>query len=276
MLHSTFVANNSRIGTGPPEAMLEPLSPRSIVLSVLLGSHPPRMPVARLLDFTSLFGLADGTVRTALSRMVAAGDLVNEDGRYQLVGRLVERQAQQDAGRHHPPTTWDGSWWTVAVLPDRRSMADRRTFRSWAIGARLGELRPDLWLRPANIDIPIGAPDSLVTRGPLVGGDAREVVGLLWDLDELERRSMAHQRALDHAAARLDEPDDRSLVDAFVALAAAQQFLRTEPQLPSELEPRASSGLVRDRYGEVVDAFRGRLTAFFARRSADRVSTGAP
>lgn len=275
MLHSKIVANNSRIGASP-EAMLEPLSPRSIVLSVLLGSHPPRMPVARLLDVTSLFGLADGTVRTALSRMVAAGDLVNEGGSYQLVGRLVERQAQQDAGRHHPPPSWDGNWWTVAVLPDRRAMADRRTFRSWAIGARLGELRPDLWLRPANIDIPTDAPDSLVTRGPLVSGDARQIVGLLWDLDDLERRSNAHRQALDRAATRLDEPDDRSLVDAFVTLAAAQQFLRTEPQLPSELEPGMSSGPVRDRYGEVVDAFRGRLASFFVRRSADRVSTGAP
>jgi phenylacetic acid degradation operon negative regulatory protein len=155
-------------------------------------------------------------------------------------------------------------------------MADRRAFRSWAIGARLGELRPDLWLRPANIDISTDAPHSIVTRGPLISGDGRKIVGLLWDLDALRRRSIAHQRALDDAATRLDEPDDRALVDAFVALAAAQRFLRTEPQLPSELQPRVSSGLVRDRYGEVVDAFRSRLASFFARRSAGRVSTGAP
>ena len=165
MLHSSFVANNPGMAAAAPGSLLEPLTPRSIVLSVLLGSHPPRMPVGRILDFTSLFGLADGAVRTALSRMVAGGDLVNDDGAYRLAERLVARQAQQDSGRHHPPPDWDGSWWTVAVLPDRRTMADRRAFRTWAIGARLGELRPDLWLRPANIDIPLDAPDALVTRG---------------------------------------------------------------------------------------------------------------
>jgi phenylacetic acid degradation operon negative regulatory protein len=257
-----------------PESLLEPLTPRSIVLSVLLGSHPPRMPVGRILDFTSLFGLADGAVRTALSRMVANGDLVNDDGAYRLAGRLVARQAQQDTGRHHPPTDWDGSWWTVAVLPDRRTMAERRAFRTWATGARLGELRPDLWLRPANIEIPTDAPDALVTRGPIITGDAHQLVAQLWNLDDVRDRSLAHEHALDHAAHRLGERDDQSLVDAFVALAAVQRFLRTEPQLPHELETRPSSGPVRDRYGEVVDAFQDRLRAFFARKGAERISTG--
>jgi len=274
MLHSTFVVNNSSMVAPAPGALLEPLTPRSIVLSVLLGSHPPRMPVGRILDFTSLFGLTDGAVRTALSRMVASGDLVNDDGTYRLAGRLVARQAQQDTGRHHPPTDWDGSWWTVAVLPDRRSMAERRAFRTWATGARLGELRPDLWLRPANIEIPTDAPDALVTRGPIVTGDADQLVAQLWNLDDVSKGSAVHEHALDRAAHRLGELDDQSLVDAFVALAAVQRFLRTEPQLPHELVPRPSGALVRDRYGEVVDAFQNRLRAFFARKGAERISTG--
>ena len=185
MLHSMFVANNAGITALGRGSLLDPLSPRSIVLSVLLGSHPPRMPVGRILEFTSLFDLADGTVRTALSRMVAAGDLVNDDGTYRLVGRLVERQAQQDAGRSDPPITWDGTWWTVAVLKERRPMAERRSFRAWAIGARLGELRPDLWLRPANIGIPDDPPDALITRGSLVTGDEPRLVAHLWDRDDL-------------------------------------------------------------------------------------------
>jgi len=276
MLHSPFVANNPSMAAAAPGSLLEPLTPRSIVLSVLLGSHPPRMPVGRILDFTSLFGLADGAVRTALSRMVANGDLVNDEGAYRLAGRLVARQAQQDTGRHHPPTDWDGSWWTVAVLPDRRTMAERRAFRTWATGARLGELRPDLWLRPANIEIPTDAPDALVTRGPIITGDAHQLVAQLWNLDDVRDRSLTHEHALDHAARRLGERDDQSLVDAFVALAAVQRFLRTEPQLPHELEPRPSSGPVRDRYGEVVDAFQDRLRAFFARKGAERISTNVP
>lgn len=274
MLQLQSVTNKRRIsGVGGGESPLEPLSPRSIVLSVLLGSHPPRMPVGRILEFTSLFDLADGAVRTALSRMVAAGDLVNHDSDYQLSDRLLERQTQQDAGRAEPPPSWDGTWWTVAVVRDRRSMAERRAFRAGAIGSRLGELRPDVWLRPANIDIATTLADALITRGPMVVGDGRRLVAQLWDLDDLRSRSTAHEHALDAAFRRLHERDDRALADAFVVLAAAQRFLRVEPQLPHELIPSSHPPAVRARYAEAVEAFRTRLGQFFAGRSADRIST---
>jgi phenylacetic acid degradation operon negative regulatory protein len=276
MLHSWFVTNNRRING---EGLLQPLNPRSLVLSVLLGSHPPQMPVGRILEFTSLFDLADGAVRTALSRMVAAGDLVNDEGIYRLADRLVERQAQQDTGRQVPPTDWDGTWWTVAVLSERRTMAERRDFRARAIGARLGELRPDLWLRPANIAIPTDLPETLVTRGPMITGDERRLVEQLWDLDGLRDRADAHDRALEDAAVRLEASDDLPLADAFVTLAAAQQFLRVEPQLPAELVPDDTGTALRSRYADVVSVFQARLSEFFGRRRPTRgdepVSTAA-
>lgn len=273
MLHSLIVANNARAITGPRGTSLEPLNARSIVLSVLLGTHPPQMPVGRILEFTTLFDLADGTVRTALSRMVAAGDLVNDDGVYRLAGRLVERQAQQDAGRHDPPSQWDGTWWTVAVVSDRRTMAERREFRNRAIGSRLGELRPDLWLRPANIAIATDLPDVVITRGPLISGNARDLAARLWDLGELRHRSEIHLNALDSAADQLETGVDRALADAFVALAGAQQFLRVEPQLPTELAPDLAGATLRSRYAEVVAEFQSQLAVFFRRGSA-RVRTG--
>lgn len=268
MLHLLIVANNVRVITGPRATPLEPLNARSIVLSVLLGTHPPQMPVGRILEFTTLFELADGTVRTALSRMVAAGDLVNDDGIYRLTGRLVERQAQQDAGRHDPPGQWDGTWWTVAVVSDRRTMTERREFRSRATGSRLGELRPDLWLRPANIEIATDLPDVAITRGALVTGDARDLVARLWDLGELQHRAEIHRKALDSAATQLETGVDRALADAFVALAGAQRFLRVEPQLPAELAPDLASATLRSRYAEVVAEFQSQLAAFFRRGSA--------
>ncbi len=265
MLHSPIVADAIRITSEAP-TNLAPLSPRSIVLSVLLGSHPPQMPVRRILEFTELFGLADGAVRTALSRMVGAGDLVNDDGSYQLSSRLVERQVQQDAGRHDPPADWDGTWWTVAVLADRRTVAERRAFRSRALGSRLGELRPDLWLRPANIPISTDFPDAVVTRGHLVAGDEQLLLTRLWDVDALRVRAETHRQALADTTVRLAHPDDRALPDAFISLAGAQQFLRTEPQLPAVVAPgaaRAGSEL-RAHYTDAVAAFQARLADFFA------------
>ena len=272
MLHSLIVANNGSVivtnGTSP----LEPLNARSIVLSVLLGSHPPQMSVGRILEFTALFDLAPGTVRTALSRMVAAGDLTNDVGMYRLAGRLVERQTQQDAGRHDPPSQWDGSWWTVAVVSDRRTMTERREFRNRAAGSRLGELRPDLWLRPANISIAADLPDVVITRGPLITGNARELVARLWDLGELQHRCEIHRNALGRAAVQLEAGADRALADTFGALAGAQQFLRVEPQLPAELAPDVAGTTLRSCYAEVVAEFQSQLAAFF-RRGSGRVST---
>jgi phenylacetic acid degradation operon negative regulatory protein len=237
------------------------------------------MAVGRILEFTSLFGLADGTVRTALSRMVAAGDLVNHDGSYHLGDRLLERQAQQDASRRAPAPEWDRAWWTVAVATDRRTMTERRTFRAQASGARLGELRPDLWLRPANIELAIDpATDlvgSLVVRGPLVAGDEVELVAQLWDLDDLRTRAESHLAALDAASDRLDDGDDRALADAFIGLAAAQQFLRVEPQLPAELSPDDSGARLRRRYADVVERFQSQLGRFFATQRSTGLSTDA-
>lgn len=270
MLQSPSVAINNRM-VEPDSAAAGPrtLSPRSIVLSLLLGSHPPRMHVGRILEFTTLFGLNEGAVRTALSRLVAAGDLDNADGVYRLTGRLLERQAEQDSGRDTPPSTWDGTWWTVTVLPDRRPMAERRAFRTRAAGARLGELRPDVWFRPANIELPAGTfetnHDVVVTRGPLLVGDDHELTRRLWDVDALTHTAGGHLDALERSVRQLERGGDDALADVFTSLAAAQRFLRIEPQLPAQLDPPPAGTALRAAYGEVVGQFQQSLSAFFAR-----------
>ncbi len=269
MTHASGRANLDR--------SLRPLSPRSIVLSVLLGSHPPSMPVGRLLAFTSLFGISDGAARTALSRMVALGELTNSDGTYRLGLRLLERQAQQDAGRSDPPATWDDTWWVAVVLDERRPVAQRRDFRARVMGSRFGELRPDVWLRPGNIDVPSDLPGVALTRGPLLIGDAPALVDRLWDLDSLERVAAEHVEFLEATDDALGSSDsDQALADAFVTLASAQRFLRSEPQLPRSLAPGDTVARLRRRYSEVVGLFQHRLTGFLTDHPrVDEISTDA-
>ena len=161
------------------------------MLSLLLGSHPAEMRVSALLEFCGLFGISAGTVRTALSRMVERGELTTDEARYRLTGRLVGRQSEQDTGRTRSAVEWDGTWYVVIVTADRRSVADRRSFRSRAVGAKLGELRADLWMRPTNLDIPDDLADVLVSRGPLLVADGGEVARSLWDLEAIDERSRA-------------------------------------------------------------------------------------
>ncbi|HKY75862.1 MAG TPA: PaaX domain-containing protein, C- domain protein, partial [Acidimicrobiia bacterium] len=65
-----------------------PLTARSVLASVLLGTEPPWLPTRLLVRTAELFGIADGTARVALSRMASAGEAVPEGGGYRLVGRL--------------------------------------------------------------------------------------------------------------------------------------------------------------------------------------------
>src|SRR5687767_2250022 len=77
-------------------ADLRPLGARSVIASTLLGANAISMPAERLVRAGELFGVADGAIRTALWRMVAAGELVANDGRYALAGPLLERRERFD------------------------------------------------------------------------------------------------------------------------------------------------------------------------------------
>lgn len=247
---------------GPQGAGTYPLTTRSILLSLLLGSHPPVMTVAALVEFAGLFGIADGTVRTALSRMVDRGELLVDDATYRLSGPLLARQAEQDIGRRRFDDGWDGAWYAIIVTSDRRSLADRRVFRARAVGAKLGELRPGLWMRPANIDISADLHDALITRGPLLAGSGADLARSLWDLASIDDASMALTAALGTAGNSLHHDGPAGIPQAFATLALALRHLRTEPQLPAALHPTNAGDRLRAHYDEVEHAFRRTLAEF--------------
>jgi phenylacetic acid degradation operon negative regulatory protein len=244
---------------------IDPLDARSVILSALLGSHPPKLPARSLVALAERFSIRPGTIRTSLSRMVANGELDHLDGDYQLAGRLIGRQREQDAGRRAADEPWDGSWISVIVERDRRAVAERRAFRATMVGARMAELRPDIWLRPGNIDAPAPTPDVLVTRGSLQCDDVGDLVERLWPLDVIERSATTLHRALERQRPVIDAHDDATLPTTFVVAAAAVRFLRTEPQLPAELAPATwTPPSIRPLYDDFVRAFQQQLRAFFA------------
>ena len=116
---------------------IEPFSARSVILSALLGLHPPVLPVQALIGLAVLFDIRPGTTRTSLSRMVANGELTVAEGQYALAGRLLERQREQDAGRRATTQEWNGDWITAIASGDRRTKAERRALRRAMVGSRL-------------------------------------------------------------------------------------------------------------------------------------------
>ena len=80
----------------PNIADLQPLAARSVILSLVLGAHPGRLSPKALTQAGQHFGISPSTVRVALTRAVAAGDLKRADGDYVLGDRLNDRQRRQD------------------------------------------------------------------------------------------------------------------------------------------------------------------------------------
>jgi phenylacetic acid degradation operon negative regulatory protein len=218
-------------------AGLRPFNARSLVLSILLGVDPPVLPVRSLVAVGELFGIAPGTMRTALSRMVAAGDLSVDNDGYRLVGRLLERKAAQDIGLRPAPGAWDGAWWVAVVTAPRRSIADRRAFRSHMANLRMGELRPDTWMRPANLDGPEGDGSLAVVRGELTSDDAAELAGRLWSLPSLATTAARLTARLADATPALADGHAAALPPTIALAAEVVRFLRAEPLLPAELTP---------------------------------------
>jgi phenylacetic acid degradation operon negative regulatory protein len=247
-----------------------PLSARSVVLSTLLGSDPPVLPVGALVAVGELFGASPGTIRTALSRMVAAGELEADDGRYRLVGRLLDRRAAQETGRRPPAGRWDGRWWWVVVGPEGRPVAERREFRTRLTDHRFGELRPEVWLRPANLAPP---PPGSLGEGVLVGHgtvedhDQAALAARLWDLEAWadEARRLTDRLASDLPALR--DGGDEALGPGFELSAEVLRLLRRDPLLPDPLLPPGWPGpQLRAVYDRFDAEFRARLGAFLRAR----------
>ncbi|MGP4003840.1 PaaX family transcriptional regulator C-terminal domain-containing protein [Streptomyces sp. 8N706] len=211
---------------------LRPLTARSVVLSTLLGHHPPHLPVRSLVRVGELFGIAEGTIRVALSRMVTSGDLEQRAGEYGLTARLLERQARQDDSRAPRTRAWDGAWEIAVVTTERRPAADRSALRQAMTALRLAELREGTWLRPANLVRPlppvVTGQCTLLTGSP--DGDPAALAATLWELDGWARRARTLGTALEESTGPAAK---------FTAAAAILRHLLADPLLPTALLPAA-------------------------------------
>lgn len=240
------------VGSGPP------FTARSVLLSVLLGSHPPELPVRVLVRVAELFGIAEGTTRVALSRLSSDGDVVAGGGTYRLSERLLDRQRDQDSGLRPDTRPWDGSWELAVARPDRSGASELAALGTDLARLRLAELRPGVWARPDNLirDWPAGVAGGALRfegRPGFAEPSPRRMVARLWDLDGWAATAVALTAAMDAS----DHPADR-----FVAAAAMVRHIRLDPVLPPELLPDDWPGTaLRAAY----DRYRQELTRFLAR-----------
>lgn len=223
---------------------LRPLSARSVVLSLLLGAHPAELSAAALVRAGDLFEVPETTLRAALSRMVAAGDLARDGSTYALSERLLERQRRQDAALDVGTTPWDGSWEQVVITSSGRRAQDRAELRATLASLRLAELREGIWMRPANLARPLPTwPAELIsTFRATPDEDAAALSRRLWDVDGWA----AQGGALLDGLASADRARDRLTLSAAVV-----RHLLRDPALPEALLPGTWPSIpLRERYAD--------------------------
>lgn len=254
------MAKRKGTARGPRPATERPLSARSVVASVLLGVHPPRLPTRVLVRAAGLFGITEGAARTALSRMTARGELEPDGDGYRLVGHLLERQATQDIGRAGRTLPWSGDWVLAVVSPGAREAAERLALRRAADALRMAELREGVWTRPDNL--PAGrapaAEATLAAQCQLWVGQPSEPpdVGGLFALEAWARVALGLIDRLEASRPTLDAGDPAGLAAGFLLSAEVLRHLRRDPLLPADLLPPAWPGdRLRVAYGAHEEAF---------------------
>ncbi|WP_280217710.1 PaaX family transcriptional regulator C-terminal domain-containing protein [Nocardia neocaledoniensis] len=230
---------------------LRRLTARSAILSVLLGAHPAQASAATIVHLATELGLQETTVRAALTRMVAAGDLDRDDATYRLTPRLLNRQKLQDLALDPILRPYDGDWRLAIVTTGAEAAADRTLLRESLLANKFGEIREGVW----------GRPDNLGTAAQIAAAHRLTyLTGRPDDPAELATRLFHPADWADTATkllAALDTAD--TMRDRLEVAAAVVRHILHDPILPPEFLPDPWPGAdLRHAYR----AFRTEFTAF--------------
>ncbi len=209
-----------------PDTGIRPVSARSALVRILIAADSPTMTSRQICASTTAVGYPESTVRVAVSRMVAAGELRRENRAYTLAPGLRARRVELAAPPERP---WDGEWEQVVVTAGGRPAAERATLRTTLQGLRLSELREGVWMRPANLERvwPAALDDVAIRLRTRPVDEPARLAARLWSLADWSARGHALLDAI-------ETPDPTA---KFAAVCAGLDHLTTDPVLPAELRP---------------------------------------
>lgn len=221
---------------------------KSLTLDLLSTLGGGSMPIAALVAAGELFGIPEGSLRVAVTRLVTSGRVERDErGSYRLgpAAVAIDREVRRWRRLDEPTRRWKGHWLAVHGTGSRRS-ARREGERAlrWQ-GFRA--LAPGLWVRPDNLRGGVAArraallglgldPTHLVFRLDAWEAETEERARGLWDAAGLLR---GYERSHDELARstrrleRLSEGD--AMVESFQLGGRILRELALDPRLPDEL-----------------------------------------
>ena len=255
---------------------------RSFVLDLLSTLRRGAMPVRALVEAATLFGIAEGSVRVALTRLL--GDALierDERGLYRLGQAAAPVQGRVAAWRDLEARLqpWSNGWVGVldAGVAKRSSRAAQRRsdraldltgFRSFARGlalrpdnlaggvAQLREELSALGLAPGAVVCALHELDSV--------SDAR--ARRLWDADGLVAQYRRHRQRIDTSTRRLrTRSAEVAMVESFRVGGAALRVLARDPLLPEPIVASAERRALLDAMIEYDAMGRASWSEFMAR-----------
>lgn len=227
-------------------------SAKAFVLDLLRVAPEDEVSSARgIVAIGEMLGFKPGAVRAALSRLVRAGRLVQDErAAYRLapanrgLSAFVESWREGERRR----TDWDGAWCVVSTpaAPDRTAL--RHSERALSL-VGFARAEPRLWTRPRNLARSRDELERLLVDLGLMDGAELFVASELseamdtswrelWPLANLRRNYVRASKAIETSLARLDRLPPRRLVsETFERGGAAIRVLATDPLLPEEIQP---------------------------------------
>jgi phenylacetic acid degradation operon negative regulatory protein len=239
----------------------------------LLGVHPPRLPGARIVEWCTRFGIAEGTARVALSRMVDRGELVSDHGVYELAGRVRDLQGAQDWSLEPRLKPWHLKWRLGIVGDAAREAPARAALRDAMRRLRHAEVREGVWTRPDNLPAAAAPRESWAVATEQCSwwsgapdGEPELLATALFAPDDWAARARTLVDRLGRVRTDLDAGRDDALAPGFAVGAAALQQARRDPLLPTELLPSDWPGDdLRVGYVQFQKSFASSLSAAFRR-----------
>ncbi|MEB2317369.1 MAG: PaaX family transcriptional regulator [Pseudomonadota bacterium] len=241
-----------------PAAVLAPSAPitaADLVLNLLLGRGGP-LSVHALCRAGRLFGIRDGTIRVALTRLQRQGKIASTGRAHYAFapGASALSRRLEDWSRHFErPRAWNHRW--IGIHDTGVPRSDKVVWRHHVLAMSLrgfATLAPRLHVRPDNLAggvegmrttlLDLGlAPQAIVFGIESLDEPRHARACRLWDRGELLRGYRSQRTSLaKHARALPRLPLDEAARDSLlIGRAAIARFMR-DPMLPPELAPVAA------------------------------------